>query len=47
MELEKLVDAVRRKSMTVISKKLSYKYLKSYYDELKSDMSNNEYTDPF
>ncbi len=45
-QLEKIVDEVHNKNMTVISKKMSYKYLQSLYAEFHKEYNDN-YTEPF
>ncbi len=45
-QLEKIVDEVHNKNMTVISKKMSYKYLQSLYAEFRKE-NNSDYIEPF
>lgn len=46
--LDKLVAEVQRKQVTVISKRLAYKYLKSIYDEFRNDLTpDDDYELPF
>ena len=48
MELKKIVDEVHKKKLTVISKHLSYKYMKIVMEELRSENNiDDNYTHPF
>lgn len=48
MALDKIVDEVHKKQLTVISKKLSYKYLKTLMDNVKAELNiGNDYFEPF
>lgn len=48
IELEELVNELHKKRLTVISKKLSYKYLKSVVDELRAELHiDGERFEPF
>ncbi len=42
IELDKLVDEVHKKKLTVISKRLSYKYMNMIMDDLRRDMGISE-----
>ena len=49
IELNDLVDDLHKKNLTVISKKMSYKYLKSIMDDFKREMniSDDDVWEPF
>lgn len=47
MELEKIVDEVYNKKLTVISKKLSYKYLQSIVESLSTESQVPDEWEPF
>lgn len=42
MALQEIVDEVHKKKLTVISKRLSYKYMKTIMDDLRRDMGISE-----
>ena len=47
-ELDKLVDELHKKNVTVISKKTAYKYVKTLYELLRSEMGiSDDYVEPF
>ncbi|MDE5563219.1 MAG: protein rep [Clostridiales bacterium] len=45
LELEKLVTELHKKKLTVISKKLAYKYLKTIVDELRAELHIDDSSD--
>ncbi len=47
MALQEIVDEVHKKKLTVISKRLSYKYMKTIMDDLRRDMGISDDFEPF